>query len=371
MRVTNAGHNARAIHDVSRFQKFRPLMLRRDFLRTMAAAAAAAFVGGRASGILGADAAVDTAAMLSVDFHSHAWRRNNFAAEMREGGMHVAVMAAVSDRPLIKREGGRQRALGSPAKGQLHYAAMRQVGDIKRAAELNDLATIRTPADVDAARLAGRPGIIIGFEGGDVFEGDLKRVNEIYAEGARLLQLVHFRVNELGDIQTEDPVHGGLTQFGSEVVRECNRLGIIIDVAHATFDVVKQVLKTTTRPVLLSHSYLTEAQRLYTRGITRAHARAVAESGGAIGIVPFTSVFPTLQHYVEGIARMVDIAGIDHVGIGSDEAGIHGGTPPFDRYDQYPRLVQLLGERGFAREDLQKIMGGNFMRVFKSVSAVS
>jgi membrane dipeptidase len=350
-------------------------MRRRDFLRAMVAAGVVALAGGRAPEARGADAAADAAAMLaatlSVDFHSHAWRRNGFAADMKQGGMTVAVMAAVSDRPLIKREGGRLRALGSAAPGHLHYNAMRQVGDIKRAIERYDLAAIRAPADADAATLAGRPGVIIGFEGGDVLEGELERVNEIHAEGARLLQLVHFRVNELGDIQTEDPVHGGLTQFGGAVVRECNRLGIIVDVAHATFDVVKQVVKTATRPVLLSHSYLSEAQRLHTRGITRAHARAVAETGGAIGIVPFTAEFPTLQRYVEGMARMVDIAGIDHVGIGSDQDGIPFATPSFDKYDQYPQLVQLLADRGFARAEMQKIMGGNFMRVFKTVSAAA
>lgn len=351
------------------------MMRRRDFLHAIGAAGALAFTGGRAFDARGADAAADAAALLaatlSADFHSHAWRRNNFAPEMRQGGLSLAVMAAVSDRPLIRMEGGRLRARGSAARGHLNYIAMRQVAEIKRAAEWNDLAIVRAPADAQAARLAGRPGVIIGFEGGDVLEGDLERMHEIHAEGARLLQLVHFRVNELGDIQTEDTVHGGLTAFGGEVVRACNRLGIIVDVAHATFDVVKQVVKTATRPILLSHTFHSEAQRLHTRGITRSHARAVAETGGAIGVVPFPSAFATLQHYVEGIARMADVAGIDHVGIASDQDGIPGGVPPFNRYDQFPQLVQLLGERGFARDDMQKIMGGNFMRVFNAAAAIS
>lgn len=346
-------------------------MLRRDFLRTTGAVA---LVGRRIAGASDTPASADTAAVLaatlSVDFHSHAWRRpGDLAAEMKQGGMSVAVLAAVSDRPLIKREGNRLRALGSPARGHLHYHATRQVEDIKRAIERFDLAAVRAPADAESAKVAGRPGVIIAYEGGDVLEGELERVGEIHASGARQLQLVHFRVNEIGDIQTEDPVLGGLTQFGASVVRECNRPGIIVDVAHATLDLVKQALKVATMPPVLSHTFLTDRPRRYTRRITRA--RAVAEAGSVIGIVPFPSAFPTLQHYADGIASMVEAIGIDHVGIGSDLDGIPTGTPPLNHYEQYPQLVQLLIEHGFARAELQKIMGGNFMRVFKAVSTAA
>lgn len=341
-------------------------MLRREFLQTLIAAGAATLVGSRIGGAADTDAAP-----ISLDIHSHAWRQNGFAAAMKQGGMNIAVMKSISDRPLIKMEGNRLRAFGSPPRGHLQYHAMRQVGEIKRAIASEQLATVLTPADAESARAAGRPGIIIGFEGADVLEGSLERVAEIYADGARLLQLVHFRVNELGDIQTEEPVHNGLTPFGADVVRACNRLGIIVDVAHATFEVTAQVLKTATRPPVLSHTYLVERSRLHTRGITREHARAVAEAGGAIGIVPFPTVFPTLQQYAEGIAKMANVVGVDHVGIASDMTGIPGGTPPFNNYEQIPQIVQALADAGFKREDVQKIMGGNFMRVFKAVSAAA
>jgi len=348
-------------------------MQRRDFLRAFAVAGAAALVPPRlVRAAETADAASLVAGTLSCDFHSHAWRRaGELGAEMREGGMSIAVMAAVADRPLIKREGGRLRALGSPARGHLHYQAMRQVADIKRRIETEGLATILAASDAEAAHAAGRPGVVIGFEGGDALEGEIERVAEFHAEGVRWLQLVHFRVNELGDIQTEDPVHDGLTPFGASVVRECNRLGMVVDLAHATFDVVRQALPVATRPPVLSHTFLTDKPRRHTRGITRQHARAIAEAGGVIGVVPFPFSFPTMHDYAEGFARMADAVGVEHVGIGSDLDGIPTGTPPLNFYRQYPQLVQALAERGFAREDLQKIMGGNFLRVFGAATAAA
>ena len=222
---------------------------------------------------------------------------------------------------------------------------------------------------MDAAVAAGRPGIIIAFEGGDVLEGMLDRVSEVHAAGVRLMQLVHYRVNELGDIQTEEPVHNGLTPFGADVVRACNRLRVIIDVAHATFEATSQVLKVATRPSILSHTFLTDRPRPNTRGITREHARAVADAGGTIGIVPFPSSFPTLQRYAEGVARMADAVGIDHVGIASDMTGIPTGIPPFNNYGQIPEIAKALADKGFRPDDVRKVMGGNFMRVFRAVGA--
>jgi membrane dipeptidase len=231
------------------------------------------------------------------------------------------------------------------------------------------LLAIRAPADAERARAAGQPGILVGFEGGDVLEGKLERLQELHAGGMRLMQLVHYRVNELGDIQTEDPVHAGITPFGAEVMRSCNRLGIIVDVAHATFEGTRQAAKITTRPLLLSHTYLRErAARGYTRGIMREHALAVAETGGVVGVVPFAAPFPTLEDYTAGIARMVEAVGVNHVGIGGDLGGLRG-APPYRRFEQFPEIVQMLRSRGFSREEVGKIAGGNFMRVFTAVAA--
>ena len=304
---------------------------------------------------------------LTVDFHSHAWRRSNFAADLRRGGLNLVAMVATSDRLLLNRDSGRQRALGTVAPGALYANTIEQLNVIRQAIERDELVAVRTPADAERARDSGQPGVLVGCEGGDVLEGSLERLQELHAAGIRLIQLVHYRVNELGDIQTEDPVHAGLTSFGADAVRTCNRLGIVVDVAHATFEATRQAAKITTRPLLLSHTFLRSAPRRYTRGILPEHALAVAETGGVVGVVPFPTVFVTLPDYTAGIARMVDAVGVDHVGIGGDLAGIRG-APPYRRFEQFPELVQMLQSRGFSSEEVAKIAGGNFMRLFVAIA---
>jgi membrane dipeptidase len=342
-------------------------MTRRHFLQSLIAAGVVSALGPQVCSALEAAAAPDQDT-LSADMHSHSWRQNGYADRMKRGELNVAVMSAVSDRPLVKLENGRLRAFGNAAPGVLHDGGLRQIADIKRSAQRESLVTLLQPADASVARAAGKQGIVLAFEGGDVLEGSVERVEEIYREGIRLLQLVHYRVNELGDIQTEEPVHNGLTAFGADVVRACNKLGIIVDLAHATPEVTLQALKVSNRPVLLSHTYLIAAPRRNSRGVTRDHARAVAEGGGVIGVVPFPSVFPTFEQYVDGIAKMIDTVGVEHVGIASDMAGIPVGTPPFNNYEQLPAIAQALAAKGYAAAEVRKVIGGNFMRLFRAAA---
>jgi membrane dipeptidase len=339
-------------------------MRRRTFLQGLLAGMTPLLAGPRVAFCEGAP---PSAGSLTVDFHSHAWRRIDFGPDLRRSGVNLVVMVATSDRLLLNRDSGRQRALGTVAPGALYASTIEQLEIIRQAIEREDLVAIRAPADAQRARDAGKPGVLLGCEGGDVLEGSLERLQELHAAGVRLFQLVHYRVNEIGDIQTEDPVHNGLTPLGADAVRTCNRLGMIVDVAHATLEATRQAVKITTRPLLLSHTYLRDAPRRYTRGITHEHALAVKETGGVIGVVPFPSTFISFQDYTEGIARMVDAVGVNHVGIGGDLAGIRG-APPYRRFEQFPALVQMLQSRGFSSEDVAKIAGGNFMRLFVAVA---
>jgi membrane dipeptidase len=339
-------------------------MDRRTFLHGLLASGSAFLAGPRLA--CGADTS-PVPGTPTVDFHSHAWRRPDFAADLRRGGVNVAAMVATSDRLLINRDSGRPRALGTVAPGALYANTIEQLTAIQQAIEQEDLLAVRTPADAERARSSGKPGLLVGCEGADVLEGSLERLQELHIAGVRLIQLVHYRVNELGDIQTEDAVHSGLTPFGADVVRACNRLGIVVDVAHATLDGTRQAAETTTRPLLLSHTFLRDKPRRYTRGILREHALVVAETGGVVGVVPFPAVYVSLQDYTAGIARMADAVGVDHVGIGGDLAGIPG-APPYRRFEQFPALVQMLRSRGFGGEDVAKIAGGNFMRLFVAVA---
>jgi membrane dipeptidase len=147
------------------------------------------------------------------------------------------------------------------------------------------------------------------------------------------------------------------------VIRACHKLGVVVDVAHATADMVKQAVKVATRPLLLSHTALrgSKAQGqtpLTERQITPDYARAVADTGGSIGIWHF---FATFDLYVAGIKEMVDVVGVDHVSIGTDTSR---GTGLFPRYDQFPELVAAMLRGGFSPADTAKIIGGNFMRIF-------
>jgi membrane dipeptidase len=211
---------------------------------------------------------------------------------------------------------------------------------------------------------------ILAVEGCDFLEGRVDRVQEAYDRGLRSLQLVHYRVNELGDIQTEQPVHGGLTAFGKDVVKEMNRLGIVIDVAHARFEVVKGVVDTTTQPIILSHSNIMESSS-WARLISPEHARLVAGTGGVIGAMPiiFGRRSDDIPGYVHFISRLVDAVGIDHVGIGTDMDGIAPGSAIFTSYARWPSLAAVLVDHGYRPEEAAKILGGNAQRVFQRVAA--
>jgi membrane dipeptidase len=184
-----------------------------------------------------------------------------------------------------------------------------------------------------------------------------------------MMQLVHYHVNELGDIQTEPPVHHGLTAAGRATVREINRVRAVIDVAHASFATTAGVAETTTRPIILSHSNIQDASG-WARFLTPEHARVVAGTGGVVGAMPIVLGRRVggndVESYVNHISRLVDVVGIDHVGIGTDMDGI-GPAAVFTSYTRWPSLAAALLDRGYRREDAAKVLGGNAVRVFRTV----
>jgi membrane dipeptidase len=204
-------------------------------------------------------------------------------------------------------------------------------------------------------------------EGGDWLEGRIERLDEAYQRWQlRQLQLTHYRPNELGDIQTEPAVNNGLTDFGAAVIRRCNQLGIVVDVAHGTFELVKRAVATTTRPLVLSHTGLNDRPTPWTRFITSDHARAIASVRGVIGVWPVTQA-ATVQSYADSIARMVDVVGVDHVGIGTDQMGLLGSSA-MPSYAELPQLAAALSSR-FSSDETSKILGGNYRRVFEACIA--
>jgi membrane dipeptidase len=220
-----------------------------------------------------------------------------------------------------------------------------------------------TVADLQAAHAAGEPAIIQDIEGLDFLETKLERLEESHRRGVRTMQLVHYTPNDIGDFQTGAVVHNGLTPFGADVIRACNRLGVVVDVAHATADTVKQAVKVSSKPLLLSHTALRGSRAqgttpLTERQITPDHARAIAETGGSIGIWHF---FASPARYAEGFKEMVDVVGVEHVSIGTDQSSSAGLLPS---YDGFALVVDAMLRGGFTPADTAKIVGGNYLRIF-------
>ena len=314
----------------------------------------------------------------SVDLHSHAAKLlavksdspfTPLAEPMRQGGLAVTCLAIVSDAPTHRLMSDNHiHPYRDPAPGELYVYGQRSFGRLHRLVEEQDLLVVTDAAEMMAAR-SSRPRVVVAAEGGDFLEGRLDRVDEAYERWQlRHLQLTHYRVNELGDIQTEEPVHGGLTDFGAAVIGRCNARGIVVDVAHGTIELVRRAAAVTTKPLVLSHTSLTRRPRPFTRLITGEHGRLVARTGGVVGIWPVGSLFPDLPALAGGMAAMAAEIGVDHVGLGTDMLGLVG-PATFDSYADLPGLAAALAGVGFKADEVAKIMGGNYARVFAATMA--
>ncbi|WP_084209973.1 dipeptidase [Ralstonia sp. A12] len=361
-------------------------MSRRVFLAAGAALGLAACAPGHFANYTEGDAGADTAwtpppGALTIDIHSHAGRVTvsrdpklganrpflPVAEPMRAGGMHVICLAIVTDTTAVHvaASGNRFEAFRTPEPGELYQLGLTEFARAQRLIDKEQLHVVTDAASLAAMGTQG-PSVIIASEGADFLEGRIERVDEAYTQHRlRHLQLTHYRVNELGDIQTEPPVHGGLTDFGAEVVRRCNTLGIVVDVAHGTYDLVKRAAATTTKPLVLSHTALSRSPRARSRLISADHARAVAETGGVIGVWPNAADFPSLDAMATGIKRMADVVGVAHVGLGTDMLGFIK-PPVFTSYKQLPALATALLQAGFTQTEVGQILGGNYRRVFEA-----
>jgi membrane dipeptidase len=313
---------------------------------------------------------------LSADIHSHAgnlikasYGREGLldvATPMRKGGMSVICLCIVADGPILNVSSGRIRPSRDPRPGELYDASKLQFTKLHELARNQSMPIVRTAGELRAARSV-QPSVIVTSEGGDWLDGKIERLDEAYQRWQlRQLQLTHYRPNELGDIQTEPAVRNGLTNFGVEVIRRCNQLGIVVDVAHGTFDLVKRAVATTSKPLVLSHTALSDRPYPWTRLITSDHARAIASVRGVIGVWPVTQV-ANVAAYAESISRMVDVVGVDHVGIGTDQLGLQGPSA-MPSYADLPQLAAALSPR-FKPDEINKLLGGNYRRVFEACIA--
>lgn len=290
------------------------------------------------------------------------------------------------------------------------------------AAHPNDFVFASTADDIVHAHNQGKIAAVMGIEGGHAIENSLRLLREFYALGVRYMTLTHFNTNDWADAQgdVDDPKiahHNGLTPFGKDVVREMNRLGMMVDVSHIADKTFFDVIETSTAPVIASHSS-TRALSNHTRNMTDAMIRALAANGGTIQInlncdylsqrrydatkpilaslrpqieaahriadpiareaaakdlekleAEATASIPpaTLNDVVAQIDHAVEIGGIDHVGIGTDFDGVPCVPSGLGSYNEFPALTRALLQTGYTADDIKKIYGGNLLRVMRAV----
>jgi membrane dipeptidase len=219
--------------------------------------------------------------------------------------------------------------------------------------------------DLEQAHRDRAPAIVQLIEGCQFLEGRIERIAEVHRRGVRQLQLLHFMRSDLGDNQTESPEQGGLTALGRQVIAECNRLGMVVDTAHGTMQLVEQAGSASRTPLILSHTHVTRQPGLRSRLVSREHAALIAQTGGVVGIWSMvTADVQALSDFADRLARAVDAVGVDHIGLASDIGGRVRSV--WTDYASFPEIVRWLRHKGFSAADIGKIVGGNYVRVFNA-----
>jgi membrane dipeptidase len=270
-----------------------------------------------------------------------------------------------------------------------------------------------TVEDIRRIRKQGKIASLIGVEGGHSIDNSLGVLRMFYALGVRYMTLTHSETIEWADSATDKAVHGGLTPFGEEVVAEMNRLGMLVDISHVSVDTMKHALRVTRAPVIASHSSA-YALAPHPRNVPDDVLRLVAKNGGVV-MVNFFSGFITpegarmskefyakarefkaqypkeeeyklalrqwlkerpfpngsVQTVVDHIEHIAKVAGIDHVGLGSDFDGITRVPKQLEDVSCYPYITQELLNRGYTREQIHKVLGENVLRAMKKAEEVA
>ncbi|WP_263381807.1 dipeptidase [Granulicella arctica] len=287
------------------------------------------------------------------------------------------------------------------------------------AAHPNEFVYATTADDIIRAHAQHKIAALMGIEGGHAIEDSLRLLRDYYALGVRYMTLTHFNTNNWADSQGDfdDPKvthHNGLTPFGKDVVREMNRLGMMVDISHTADKTFFDALEVSTAPIIASHSSC-RAVSDHTRNMTDEMIKALAAKGGTMQInfdcaylsqrysdaskpimaelrprfmeaqkiedpvareaaiekleEESTAKLPpaTLDDVVAQIDHAVKIGGIDHVGIGTDFDGVGCVPAELSSYDKFPALTRALLEKGYTATDIKKIYGGNLIRVMRAV----
>jgi len=328
---------------------------------------------------------------------------------MREGGLDAAFFACCVTYDLVAKGRAGRRAL--ELIEAVHALCSRYP---------NEIGVARTARQVRELARQGRRSAVISIEGGHALEGDLARLVDWHARGVRAIGLTHFNSNDLADSATDVRRHSGLSPLGRQVVAEMNRLGIIIDVSHASDEAFWQTLELSRQPIIASHSSA-RALTNHPRNLTDEMIYALARKGGLIGITcwpeyisdnycraleqyceatspthkpvaagtsaiaellarvgndPFGSYnvlmttglpFPSLSDWLDHVDHIVNIAGIDHVALGTDHGACHFELVGLESCAKLPELMKGLRERGHDEDNIAKVMGENTLSLMVAV----
>ena len=328
----------------------------------------------------------------------------------RAGGLDVAFMSIYTSP-------------GEDAAGKAWQVANTQIDVIEAlvARHPDKFALLRSPADVERLRAGGRVLLALGMENGAPIGDDLAQLARFHARGVRYITLAHSQNNRISDSSYDLARRwDGLSPFGEQVVARMNELGIMVDVSHLSDAAVADVLRVTDVPVIASHSGMRHFTPGFERNLSDELAKSIASEGGVVQIVfgnafidaksaantqvyfrveavlhgdnaaavaagkparsseafdkDWDAAHPPLPTRIDAVLDQIDhavkVAGIDHVGIGSDFDGVGGALPEGLRsVADYPNLVAGLQGRGYSDADIRKILGGNLLRVWHAVEA--
>ncbi|HBT48808.1 MAG: Zn-dependent dipeptidase, microsomal dipeptidase-like protein [Caldanaerobacter subterraneus] len=292
-----------------------------------------------------------------TDFFERTEERHVDFPRMKEGKVHLQVFAVFVD-PKFMRKNAATMALKLIDK-------MHEIIDKSSEIEL-----VLRGEDIDRIKSEGKIGALLSIEGGEALEGEIALLRIFYKLGVRAITLTWSLRNDLGD-GVEGVPDAGLTSFGKQVVKEMNRLGMIVDVSHLNEKGFWDVIEISEKPVIASHSNA-KALCSHRRNLTDEQIKAIAQKGGVIGI-NFAPQFlrddkrATIEDVLNHIDYMVDLVGEDYVGFGSDFDGISSTPEGLEDISKFPKIVEGLIKRGYTQEQIDKITHKNFENLIKKI----
>lgn len=290
-----------------------------------------------------------------------------------DGGIDVQVFACCVGGP--GKPSGSYIKLAKKMINALHTQFKRHSDSIELALTLSDIQRINKKGSIAA---------IIAIEGGEAIEDNLSLIKEYYDLGVRIMTLT-WKSTNWADASQQRAKHNGLTDFGKSVVQEMNKIGMIIDVSHSSDKTTLDVLNVSNDPIIASHSNA-KAICNHPRNLSDDLINRISKSGGVINI-NFYSLFldqnyynkvrkkqkadpPSINKVIEHIEYIIKTGSIDAVGLGSDFDGMNIPPKGLEDVSKVPEITRLLMEKGYIEEELYKILGGNFLRVFGQVCGI-